>query len=279
MTEAVRVRRWGLPAERIPYDVALAEQLRLHEAVVEGSEPSTVLLLEHPPVYTAGRRTEPDARPADGTPVIDVDRGGSITWHGPGQLVGYPIVLLPQPVDVVAHVRRMEEVILRSCAELGLAATRIKGRSGVWFPADSPAQGTRPERKVAAVGVRVARGVTKHGFALNCDCDLAWFDRIVPCGLADAGVTSLSAELGRRVTVEEAAAVVERHLAEVFDAVVPGRPLPTAAEPAAAEQAAAVRATAARAAAVQAPAVLTPAGPVAGLAETLPAALASSAPA
>lgn len=167
-----------------------------------------MLLLEHPSVYTAGRRTEPWERPFDGTPVIDVDRGGKITWHGPGQLVGYPIVRLPDPIDVIAYVRRMEGILIDTCAELGVPASRVAGRSGVWLPADERG----PERKIAAIGIRVASGVTLHGFALNCDPDLSWFDRIVPCGIADAGVTSLSRELGRDVTVAEVLPIVERHL-------------------------------------------------------------------
>ena len=169
-----------------------------------------MLLLEHPSVYTAGKRTEPWDRPMDGTPVVDVDRGGKITWHGPGQLVGYPIVELPDPVDVVAYVRRVEQLLIDVCAEFGLAADRVEGRSGVWVPADDRG----PDRKVAAIGIRVARGVTLHGFALNCDCDLSAFDRIVPCGIRDAGVTSLTAELGRPVTVADVLPVVERHLAD-----------------------------------------------------------------
>jgi len=196
----------------VDYETAWAQQRRLHEEVVAGSRPDTVLLLEHPSVYTAGKLTEPGDRPIDGTPVVDVDRGGKITWHGPGQLVGYPIVRLSAPegrlADVVAYVRRMERLLVDVCAELGLATSRIKGRTGVWVPGD--ARG--PARKIAAIGIRVARGVTLHGFALNCDCDLSYFDRIVPCGIRDAGVSSLSAELGRRVTVEEALPVVERHL-------------------------------------------------------------------
>jgi lipoyl(octanoyl) transferase len=192
----------------VAYDAAWAWQRELHAARVAGSIEDTVLLLEHESVYTAGRRTEAWERPLDGTPVIDVDRGGKITWHGPGQLTGYPIVALPDPVDVIGHVRRLEAVLLAVCAELGVAATRVEGRSGVWLPADDRG----PDRKVAAIGVRVARGVTMHGFALNCDCDLAAFDRIVPCGIRDAGVTSLSAELGRQVTVAEALPLVERRL-------------------------------------------------------------------
>jgi lipoyl(octanoyl) transferase len=205
----IRTIRAGL----VPYELAWQRQRDLHAAVVEGTEPNTVLLLEHPPVYTAGRRTETWERPSDGTPVIDVDRGGKITWHGPGQLVGYPIVRLPDPIDVVAYVRRMETVLVAVCAELGVAAGQVDGRSGVWLAADE----SRPERKVAAIGIRVAQGVTLHGFALNCDPDLSWFDRIVPCGIADAGVTSLSRELGRDVTVEEVLPVVERRLPELLD--------------------------------------------------------------
>ncbi|SCL37889.1 lipoyl(octanoyl) transferase [Micromonospora rhizosphaerae] len=192
----------------LDYQSAWDEQRRLHEAVVAGEQGDTVLLLEHPSVYTAGKRTEPWDRPMDGTPVIDVDRGGKITWHGPGQLVGYPIVKLPDPVDVVAYVRRTEQMLIDVCAEFGLAAGRIEGRSGVWVPEDDRG----PARKVAAIGIRVARGVTLHGFSINCDCDLTYFDRIVPCGIRDAGVTSLTAELGRPVAVADVLPVVERHL-------------------------------------------------------------------
>jgi lipoyl(octanoyl) transferase len=195
-------------AGTVDYEEAWAEQRRIHAGVAAGSDPDTVLLLEHPPVYTAGKRTEPWERPFDGTPVIDVDRGGKITWHGPGQLVGYPILRLPDPLDVVAYVRRIEQVLIEVCSEVGVDAGRVAGRSGVWLPADE----RRPERKIAAVGIRVASGVTLHGFALNCDPDLAWFDRIVPCGIRDAGVTSLSSELGRDVPVAEVLPVVERHL-------------------------------------------------------------------
>ncbi|AVT33811.1 lipoate--protein ligase B [Plantactinospora sp. BC1] len=198
----------------VDYLAAWDEQRRVHEAVVAGERPDTVLLLEHPDVYTAGKRTEPWDRPIDGTPVIDVDRGGKITWHGPGQLVGYPILKLPGadtglPVDVVAFVRRTERLLLDVCAELGLhTAMLVEGRSGVWVPADERG----PERKVAAIGIRVARGVTQHGFSINCDCDLAAYDRIVACGLRDVGVTSLSAELDRPVTTAEVLPIVERHL-------------------------------------------------------------------
>ncbi|HLY33159.1 MAG TPA: lipoyl(octanoyl) transferase LipB [Jatrophihabitantaceae bacterium] len=198
-------------AGSVPYQQAWDEQRRVHEAVVSGHEPDTVLLLEHPPVFTAGRRTEAWERPLDGTPVIDVDRGGKITWHGPGQLVGYPILRLADPIDVVAYVRRLEAMLIEVCREFGVSAGRIDGRSGAWVSADERG----PDRKIAAIGVRVAQGVTLHGFALNCDADLSWFDRIVPCGIADAGVTSLTRELGRDVTVDDVLPVVEQRLAMI----------------------------------------------------------------
>jgi lipoyl(octanoyl) transferase len=195
-------------AGTVPYEQAWQLQREIHADVVAGRRPDTALLLEHPPVYTAGRRTEPWERPFDGTPVIDVDRGGKITWHGPGQLVGYPIVHLPDPIDVVAFVRRMEDVLIGICAEFGVTADRIAGRSGAWIAADERG----PDRKVAAIGIRVAQGVSLHGFAINCNPDLTWFDRIVPCGIADAGVTSLTKELGRAVTVEDVLPVAEQRM-------------------------------------------------------------------
>ncbi|MEJ2578319.1 MAG: lipoyl(octanoyl) transferase LipB [Kineosporiaceae bacterium] len=201
--------RLGFSPDPVDYEVAWRAQRELHARVVAGETPGTVLLLEHAPVYTAGKRTAPYERPVDGTPVIDVDRGGKITWHGPGQLVGYPILRLADPVDVVAYVRRVEQLLIDVCAELGLTTTRVDGRSGVWVTAD----GAGRDRKVAALGIRVAQGVTMHGFALNCDPDLSWFTRIVPCGIPDADVTSLSAELGRKVPVAEVLPVLERHLA------------------------------------------------------------------
>jgi lipoyl(octanoyl) transferase len=207
-TPTLTVLRAGL----VDYREAWAQQQRLHEAVVAGDQPDTVLLLEHPSVFTAGKRTEPADRPFDGTPVVDVDRGGKITWHGPGQLVGYPILKLADPIDVVAYVRRVEQMLIDVCSEFGVTAERVEGRSGAWVRGD----GTRPDRKIAAIGIRVARGVTLHGFALNCDCDLGNFDRFVPCGIRDAGVTSLSAELGRDVPVAEVLPVVEKHLATLF---------------------------------------------------------------
>jgi lipoyl(octanoyl) transferase len=210
---ALEVLRLGL----IDYEEAWAQQRELHARVVAGSAPDTLLLLEHPPVYTAGKRTEPHERPFDGTPVIDVDRGGKITWHGPGQLVGYPIVRLADPVDVVAHVRRLEAALIEVCAGLGLATERVEGRSGVWVRADrAGGQDLRPDRKVAAIGVRVARGVTMHGFALNCDPDMTAFSNMIPCGIVDAGATSLSTELGRDVTVAEAIDPVEAAMRRVL---------------------------------------------------------------
>ena len=203
-TSTFQVLRPGL----VDYREAWETQRRLHEAVVAGTQPDTILLLEHPSVFTAGKRTEPLDRPLDGTPVVDVDRGGKITWHGPGQLVGYPIVKLGDPIDVVAYVRRVEQLLIDVCAEFGVSTERVEGRSGAWVRADDRG----PDRKIAAIGIRVARGVTQHGFAINGDCDLSNFDRFVPCGIRDAGVTSLSAELGRPVTVDDLLPVVERHL-------------------------------------------------------------------
>ena len=208
-------RTVGFGSDAVDYAAAWDLQREVHAGVVAGAHDS-VLLLEHPPVFTAGKRTEPHERPVGlDVPVVDVDRGGKITFHGPGQLVGYPIVRLPQHVYVVDYVRRLEEALIHSCADLGLTTARVPGRSGVWVAAD-PAPGGRPERKVAAIGIRVSRGVAMHGFAINCDVDLDWYDRFVPCGISDAGVTSLSAELGRDVTVPEVAPVVERHLRELL---------------------------------------------------------------
>ena len=207
---ALRIIHAGFGADGLEYHGAWATQRELHAARVAGTGPDTVMLLEHnPEVFTAGKRTEPQDRPWDGSPVVEVDRGGKITWHGPGQLVGYPIVRLPEGVYVVDFVRRLEQVIIEACADLGLATDRVKGRSGVWVLAKDE---TEQDRKVAALGLRFAQGVTMHGFALNCENDLGWTQRIIPCGISDAGVTTLSRELGRRVTVEEVVPVVERHL-------------------------------------------------------------------
>ena len=208
----LEVRRLGL----VDYEEAWALQREVHARRVAGEGPDTLLLLEHPPVYTAGKRTLKHERPFDGTPVIDVDRGGKITWHGPGQIVGYPIVRLTDPVDVVAHIRRLEDALMEVCAGFGLATVRVEGRSGVWVAADEPGQGVRPERKVAAIGVRVARGVTMHGFALNCDPDMTAFANMIPCGIVDAGVTSLTAELGRDVPVAEVIEPVEKAMRAVL---------------------------------------------------------------
>ena len=199
---------WGLGEEQTDYVEAWNLQRRLHTEVSEGTRPDTVILLEHASVYTAGKRTEPQERPTDGTPVVNVDRGGKITWHGPGQLVGYPLVRLPEAVYVVDYVRRLEEALIRALADYGLHSGRVAGRSGVWLPSNE----ARPERKVAAIGVRVAAGTTMHGFALNVDPDLAAFEKIIPCGIADAGVTSMTSELGEVFTLLEVANVLRPHL-------------------------------------------------------------------
>ena len=198
---------------QVPYADAWRLQQALHAQVVAGAEDVT-LLLEHEPVYTAGKRTEEWERPVDGTPVVDVDRGGKITWHGPGQITGYPILRLADPVDVVDYVRRLEQLLIDVCAELGLETGRVEGRSGVWT--------TDGARKVAAIGIRVARGVTMHGFALNCNPDLSAYDRIVACGITDATVTSLSKELGRDVTVAEVLPLIEVALPSLSGVPLPG---------------------------------------------------------
>src|SRR3954471_9973375 len=204
----------GIGADAVDYVAAWELQRRVHAEVVAGERPDTVLLLEHPPTYTAGKRTEPHERPLDagGAPVIDVDRGGKITFHGPGQLVAYPIVRLPEHVLVVDFVRRLEEAMIAACADFGVATARVPGRSGVWLHAHE----LRQERKIGAIGLRVSRGVTMHGIALNCDVDLGWYDRFVPCGIADAGVTTLSLETGRAVGVPEVLPVLRARLAELL---------------------------------------------------------------
>ena len=216
----MRFDELDLGARLLPYEPTWQLQREVHAAVADGTREDTVLLCEHEDVYTAGRRTATWDRPVDGTPVVDVDRGGRITWHGPGQLVGYPIVKLATPIDVVRYVRVLEEALIRTCADLGLTAIRVDGRSGVWFAADD----TRRERKVAAIGVRVSRGVTMHGFALNCEPDLAAFDRIVPCGIEDADVTSLSVETGRRVTIAVVLPLVRGHLVDTLVPILDARP-------------------------------------------------------
>ena len=195
---ALDIVEWDLGVREVPYLEAWAEQRRHHASVVAGA-PDRVILVEHESVYTAGKRTATWDRPTDGTPVVDVDRGGRITWHGPGQLVGYPIVRLAEPIDVVRYVRQLEQAVMDACASYGLETIRVADRSGVWLPAT----GQLRERKMCAIGVRVAKGVTMHGFALNCEPDLGAYDRIVPCGIADADVTSLTAELGHAVTVSD----------------------------------------------------------------------------
>ncbi|MFF8956927.1 lipoyl(octanoyl) transferase LipB [Streptomyces sp. NPDC014894] len=252
----LRFVRLGFGAEAVEYQEAWEKQREVHAARFADEIPDTCLLLEHPPVYTAGRRTQESERPLDGTPVIDVDRGGKITWHGPGQLVGYPILKLPRPVDVVAHVRRLEDALIRACAEFGLETSRIEGRSGVWVLGDpveerrsagglsldfdprlqdeefdprlngpeyapSNAGQRREDRKLAAIGIRIAKGVSMHGFSLNVNPDNTWFDRIVPCGIRDAGVASLANELGREITVTEVLPVVERQLRAVLEGADP----------------------------------------------------------
>lgn len=207
MRTPIEVRSLG----SIDYEAAWRLQREIADQRVAGGA-DTLLLLEHPPVYTAGRRTLAEERPTDGSPVIDTDRGGKITWHGPGQLVGYPIVGLAEPLDVVNFVRRIEEALIKVCSDLGVRTGRVEGRSGVWVPgSDGPA------RKIAAVGIRVARATTLHGFALNCDCDLSAFSAIVPCGIPDAGVTSLTAELGRRVGVADVVEPVARAVCDALD--------------------------------------------------------------
>ncbi|OON77743.1 lipoyl(octanoyl) transferase LipB [Streptomyces tsukubensis] len=257
----LRFVRLGFGADAVEYLDAWEEQRRVHAARSADEITDTCLLLEHPPVYTAGRRTEDSERPLDGTPVIDVDRGGKITWHGPGQLVGYPILRLPNPVDVVAHVRRLEDALIRTCADFGLETTRVEGRSGVWVLGDPAEQrkalgglsldfdprvrtdeydprlrgpeyapsnaGQRHEdRKLAAIGIRVAKGVTMHGFSMNVNPDNTWFDRIVPCGIRDAGVASLASELGEDITIADVLPVVEKHLRAVLENPAPAAPAP-----------------------------------------------------
>jgi len=205
----IALSRHGL----VDYQKAWDVQRAIHEEVASGNRPNTFLLLEHPSVYTAGRRTDDAERPSDGTPVIDVDRGGRITWHGPGQLIGYPIVKLLKPTELVGFVREIEGALIQVCADLGIAAVRVEGRSGVWI------QDVQGDRKIAAIGIRVAKGVTMHGFALNVNPDLAAFGHIVPCGIADADVTSLEKELGRSISIDEVAPIVERHVFESLQRV------------------------------------------------------------
>ena len=200
----IALTRHGL----IDYSKAWDVQRTIHGEVVDKKRPNTLLLLQHPSVYTAGRRTQDAERPQDGTPVIDVDRGGKITWHGPGQLIGYPIVRLAKPTELVGFVREIEAGLIAVCDELGIKAQCVAGRSGVWI------RDEKGDRKIAAIGIRVAKGVTMHGFALNVCPDLTPFAQIIPCGIEDAEVTSMEKELGRKITIEKVAPIVERHIFE-----------------------------------------------------------------
>ena len=203
---SIEIQRFGL----VPYEEALANQRFLHSEVSQGFRPNTLILLEHPSVYTAGKRTTEIEKPTDGTPVIDVDRGGKITWHGPGQLVGYPIVKLAKPTELVGFVREIEAGLIKVCSEFGITTQRVDGRSGVWI------RDARGDRKIAAIGIRVAQGVSMHGFALNVNPELGAFNRIIPCGIDDAEVTSMTQELSREISIDEVAPVVEKFLTETL---------------------------------------------------------------
>ncbi|MSZ25111.1 MAG: lipoyl(octanoyl) transferase LipB [Actinobacteria bacterium] len=200
----IALKRAGL----MQYLDALDLQRSLHREIADGVRENTLLLLEHPSVFTAGKRTQMHERPSDGSLVIDVDRGGKITWHGPGQLVGYPIVRLAKPTELVGFVREIEGALIAICGELGLTTQRVDGRSGVWVVEGAS------QRKIAAIGIRVASGVSMHGFALNIDPDLSAYDSIIPCGIDDASVTSLSKELGRSISTDEVLPIVEKHMYE-----------------------------------------------------------------
>ena len=208
-TASIALSKAGL----VEYEEALQLQRHMHAEIAESQRPNTLLLLQHPPVFTAGRRTLESEKPTDGSTVIDVDRGGKITFHGPGQIVGYPIVRLKNPNDVVGFVRELETSLIAVCNEFSLNAQRYCERSGVWI---RDAQG---DRKIAAIGIRVARGVTMHGFALNVNPDLSFFDRIIPCGISDAQVTSMTKELSREISIQEVETVLERHMFEALSRV------------------------------------------------------------
>ena len=205
-TISIAIQRSGL----IEYEEALAIQRSIHSEVAQGSRSNTLILLEHPSVYTAGKRTAEIEKPTDGTPVIDVDRGGKITWHGPGQLVGYPIVKLAKPTELVGFVREIEAGLIKVCSDFGVTTQRVDGRSGVWI------RDSRGDRKIAAIGIRVAQGVSMHGFALNVNPELGAFNRIIPCGIDDAAVTSMAQELSREITIDEVLPVVEKYLTETL---------------------------------------------------------------
>jgi lipoyl(octanoyl) transferase len=199
----------GLSPDFVDYSDAWQLQREIHAKVAAGTISDTVILLEHDSVYTAGKRTEDSERPQDGTPVVDVDRGGKITWHGPGQLVGYPIMKLPMPIDVVGYVRWLEQVLIDTCAHFGLATERVEGRSGVWTRVGDSFE------KVAAIGIRVAEHTTMHGFALNCNNSLTAYDTIIACGIADAKTTTISEQVGFEVTPAMAAEVVRQKLGQI----------------------------------------------------------------
>ena len=203
---SIEIKRSGL----VPYEEALANQRLIHSEVAQALRPNTLILLEHPSVYTAGKRTSDSEKPTDGTPVIGVDRGGKITWHGPGQLVGYPIVKLAKPTELVGFVREIEAGLIRVCSEFGITSQRVDGRSGVWI------RDSNGDRKIAAIGIRVSQGVSMHGFALNVNPDLDAFNRIIPCGIDDAAVTSMAEELSRDITIEEVIPVVEKYLTKTL---------------------------------------------------------------
>ena len=203
---SIEIERTGLT----PYEQALTYQRTVHSEVVLATRPNTLILLEHPSVYTAGKRTTEYEKPTDGTPVISVDRGGKITWHGPGQLVGYPIVKLAKPSELVGFVREIEAALIQVCVEFGIASQRVEGRSGVWI------RDSAGDRKIAAIGIRVAQGVSMHGFALNVNPSLEAFNRIIPCGIDDAAVTSMAQELSRDITIEDVLPVVEKHISKTL---------------------------------------------------------------
>jgi lipoyl(octanoyl) transferase len=207
--ELLKVEELGV----VDYLLAWQMQKEVQEKVINNIEPNTLLILQHPSVYTAGRRTEITDRPLDNTPVIDVDRGGKITWHGLGQIVGYPIIKLRNSTDVVGFVRELETALILICGEFGIKAERYCERSGVWL------RDEKGDRKIAAIGLRVAKGVTMHGFALNVNPDLSAYSKIIPCGIADAKVTSLSAELGRNITVEEVMPILKRYILPMLERV------------------------------------------------------------
>ena len=202
ISPVIEISRAGL----VEYEAALGMQRQFHQEIVAGTRPNSLILLEHPSVFTAGKRTQDFERPSDGTPVIDVDRGGRITWHGPGQLVGYPIVKLLKPTELVGFVRTLESALIKICSRFGIESQRVEGRSGVWVCDD------KGDRKIAAIGIRVASGVTMHGFALNVSPDLTAFGQIVPCGIDDAEVTSMTRELGREISISEVISMVEKEI-------------------------------------------------------------------